>query len=79
MPVMKECNSGEWLKEAKNRIERLEKLLSRKEPAGVAVSTRVKLADDTQRSMLSEARELAVASQILYDEIVHESAILNPK
>jgi len=72
MPVMKECNSGEWLKEARNRLERLEKLLARKEPAGVEPSIRAKLADDTRRSMLAEARELIAASQILYGEIVNE-------
>lgn len=70
--IMKECNSGEWLAEVKKRVDRLEKLLARKEPVGVAPSTRMKLADDTNRSMKAEARELVAAAQILYGEVVNE-------
>lgn len=77
--AMKECNSGEWLAEAKKRLERLEALSKRKEPAGVAPSTRQKLADDTRRSMRAEVRELLAAVTILRDEIQNESSMSNPK
>jgi hypothetical protein len=60
MPVMKECNSGEWLKEVKRRIERLE----------------VNLAVCRNDAALAEARELIAASQILYGEIVNEQGAL---
>lgn len=53
---MKQCNSGEWLKEVEKRADRLKTLL----------------AVDRLEQALSEARELIAASQILYGEIVNE-------
>ena len=61
--IMSECNSGEWLKEVEKRADRLKALL----------------AVDRLEQALAEARELVAASQILYGEIVNESAISNPK
>ena len=58
-PVMQKCNSGEWLKEAKRRIERLETCLAVQRTDGA----------------LAEARELIAASQILYGEIVNEQGV----
>jgi hypothetical protein len=58
MPIMKECNSGEWLKEAKKRLDRLTELL----------------AVDRKEQALAEARELVAAAQILYGEVVNEQA-----
>jgi hypothetical protein len=55
---MKECNSGEWLKEAKKRLDRLTELL----------------AVDRKEQALAEARELVAAAQILYGEVVNEQA-----
>lgn len=63
MPIMKECNSGAWLAEVKKRTDRLTAALA---------------TGETDRAR-AEARELVAASQILYGEIVHESAICNPK
>lgn len=54
--IMKECNSGEWLKEAKKRLDRLTALL----------------AVDRKEQALAEARELVAAAQILYGEVVNE-------
>ena len=54
--AMKECNSGEWLKEVERRADRLKALL----------------AVDRLEAALGEARELVAASQILYGEIVNE-------
>lgn len=56
MPIMNQCNSGEWLKEVKRRVERIE----------------VNLAVARSDAALAEARELIAASQILYGEIVNE-------
>lgn len=56
MPVMKESNSGEWLKEVEKRADRLK--------AALAVGQM----DRAQ----AEARELTAASQILYDEVQSE-------
>lgn len=58
MPIMKECNSGEWLKEARKRLDRLTALL----------------AVDRKEQALAEARELVAAAQILYGEVVNEQA-----
>lgn len=58
MPVMKESNSGEWLKEVEKRADRLK--------AALAVG-------QMDRAQV-EARELAAASQILYGEVLSESA-----
>jgi hypothetical protein len=61
--IMKECNSGAWLKEVKKRLDRL--------TAALAV--------ESNERALAEARELVAASQILYGEVVNESAISYPK
>lgn len=58
MPVMQKCNSGEWLREAERRLDRLKTCL----------------ATGRQESAIAEARELIAASQILYSEIVVEQA-----
>ncbi|MEI5996815.1 hypothetical protein H3V53_06255 [Paraburkholderia bengalensis] len=55
---MQQCNSGEWLKEAKRRVDRIQTCL----------------AVDRRESALAEARELIAAAQILYSEIAVEQA-----
>jgi hypothetical protein len=60
-----------WLTEVQKRLDRIKSLQKRKEPR-VDASTLQKLVDDTRRSMLTEVKELAAASQILYDEMLHE-------
>jgi hypothetical protein len=54
--IMQQCTSGEWLKEARKRMDRLTVLL----------------AVERHEQALAEARELIAASQILYGEIVNE-------
>ncbi|TCK87346.1 hypothetical protein [Paraburkholderia sp. BL9I2N2] len=57
MPIMTECNSGAWLKEVRKRVDRLQAAL---------------VTGDRDRAQI-EARELVAASQIAYEEVVHEA------